>query len=97
MLRNYLIFGESISPVSLSINKKLGLGEPKPIMMRLLMAGKTVKNPICILHDLVFKVDSFIFPIDFVILDCNVNFEVPIILGRPFLVVGRAFVNMEKG
>ena len=43
------------------------------------------------------KVDSFIFPADFVILDCEVNFEVPIILGRPFLATGRALVDMEKG
>ena len=34
---------------------------------------------------------------DFVILDCEVDFEVPIILGRPFLATGRALVDMEKG
>ena len=38
-----------------------------------------------------------IFPPDFVILDCEVDFEVPIILGRPFLATGRALVDMEKG
>ena len=43
------------------------------------------------------KVESFIFPADFVILDCEVEFEVPIILGRPFLATGRALVDMEKG
>ena len=43
------------------------------------------------------KVESFIFPADFVILDCEVNFQVPIILGRPFLTTGRALVYMEKG
>ena len=43
------------------------------------------------------KVDSFIFPADFVILDCKVDFEGPIILGRTFLATGRALVHMEKG
>ena len=38
-----------------------------------------------------------IFPTDFVILDCEVDFEVPIILGRPFLATCRALVDMEKG
>ena len=33
----------------------------------------------------------------FVILDCEVSFEVPIILGRPFLATGRVVVYMEKG
>ena len=46
---------------------------------------------------MIVKVESFIFPADFVILDCEVNFEVAIILGRPFLATGRALVDMEKG
>ena len=81
----------------LSIYKKLGLGDPKPTAMRLLMADRTVKKPIGILHDVLVKVESFIFSADFVILDCEVDFEVPIILGRPFLATGRALVDMEKG
>ena len=39
----------------------------------------------------------FIFPVDFVILDYEVDFEVPIILGRPFLATGRALVDVESG
>ena len=61
------------------------------------MADQTVKRPIWILHDVLVKVESFIFPDDLVILDCEVAFEVPIILGRPFLATGRALVYMEKG
>ena len=64
--------------------------------MRLLIADRIVKRPIGILHDVLVKVEWFIFPADFVILDCEVDFEVPIILG-PFLATGRALVDMEKG
>ena len=46
---------------------------------------------------MLIKVESFIFPADFVILDCKVDFKVSIILGRPFLATGRALVDMEKG
>ena len=53
--------------------------------MQLLMADRTVKRPIGILHDVL------------VIVDCEVDFKVPIILGRPFLATGRALVDMEKG
>ena len=42
------------------------------------------------------KVESFIFTTDFVIFDCEVDFEVCIINGRPFLATGRALVDMEK-
>ena len=58
----------------LSIYKKLGLGDTKPTAMRLLMADRTVKSPIRILHDVLVKVELFFFPADFVILDCEVDF-----------------------
>ncbi|XP_069152685.1 uncharacterized protein [Solanum lycopersicum] len=63
--------GASINLMPLSIYKKLGLGDPKPIMMRLVMADRTVKRPIGILHNVLVKVESFIFPANFVILDCR--------------------------
>ena len=89
--------GASINLMPLSIYKKLGLGDPKPTAMQLLMADRTRKRHIGILHDVLVKVESFIFPADFVILDCEVDFEVPIIRGRPFLTTGIALVDMEKG
>ena len=90
--KHYVIWGENINLMPLSIYKKLGLGDPKPTSMRLLMADRIVKRPIKILHDVIVKVELFIFPTDFVIIDCKVDFEVPIILGRPFLATGRALV-----
>ena len=89
--------GASINLMPLSIYNKLGLGDPKPTAIRLLMADRTVKRLIGILQDVLVKVELFIFPADFVILDCEVDFEVPIILGRSFLATGRALVDMEKG
>lgn len=53
--------------------------------MWLLMADRTVKRPIGVLHNILLKEESFNFPGDFVILDSEVDFEVPIILGLPFL------------
>ncbi|XP_069144546.1 uncharacterized protein [Solanum lycopersicum] len=89
--------GSSINLMPLSIYKKLGLGNTKPMTMRVLMADRTVKSPIGILHDVLMKVESFIFPTDFVIVDYEVDFEVPIILGRLFHAIGYALVYMEKG
>ncbi|KAJ9563430.1 hypothetical protein OSB04_008590 [Centaurea solstitialis] len=34
---------------------------------------------------------------DFIILDCEVDQEVPIILGRPFLATGRTLIDVQKG
>ncbi|XP_015166979.1 uncharacterized protein [Solanum tuberosum] len=89
--------GGSINLMPLAIYKKLDLGVPKPTTMRLMMADRLVKRPVGILCDVLVKVDTFIFPADFMILDCEVDFEVPIILGRPFLATGRALVDVEIG
>ncbi|XP_049342886.1 uncharacterized protein LOC125807201 [Solanum verrucosum] len=60
-------------------------------------ANRSVKQPVGILCDVLVKVETFIFPEDFVILDCEVDFEVPIILERSFLATGRALVDVERG
>ena len=41
-----------------------------------------------IIEDVLVKVDKFIFPMDFVVLDNEEDWEAPIILGRPFLSIG---------
>ena len=43
------------------------------------------------------KVDKFIFPADFIILNMQEYKEVPIILGRPFLATRREMIDVQKG
>ena len=42
------------------------------------------------------KVDKFVFPIDFIVLDMEEDHQVPIILGRPFLSMARALVDARE-
>lgn len=65
--------------------------------MRLLIADCSVKRLVGILCDVLVRVESFIFPANFVILDCEVDFEVSIILERTFLDTGKALADMESG
>ncbi|XP_047267532.1 uncharacterized protein LOC124897954 [Capsicum annuum] len=88
--------GESINLMPLTIYKKLGLGNSTPTNMRLVMAGRSVKKPIGILYDVLVRVSNFIFPIEFVILDCQIDFEVPIILGRPFLTTRSVLIDLRE-
>ncbi|XP_047249926.1 uncharacterized protein LOC124885718 [Capsicum annuum] len=76
--------------------RQLGLSPPKPTTMQLLMADFTVKKLVGISFDMLLKVDNFIFRDDFVILDSEVDYDMPIILGRPFMSKGIAMVDMEK-
>ncbi|XP_070019887.1 uncharacterized protein [Nicotiana sylvestris] len=49
-----------------------------------------------IIDDVLVNVGKFHLPADFVILDCAVDKEIPIILGRPFLATGRALMDSER-
>ncbi|XP_070039970.1 uncharacterized protein [Nicotiana tomentosiformis] len=74
-----------------------GIGKPRPKSMRLQMADQTMKRPLGIIDDVLVRVGKFIIPADFMILDCEVDYEVPIIMGRPFLATGKALVDVEAG
>ncbi|CAA0827148.1 Unknown protein, partial [Striga hermonthica] len=50
-----------------------------------------------IVEDVLVKVEGFIFPADFMVLDMEENKEVPLILGRPFLATGGALIDVKNG
>ncbi|XP_055814476.1 uncharacterized protein LOC129884153 [Solanum dulcamara] len=89
--------GASINFMPLAVVLQLGLKAPKSMSMWLLLIDRTVKKPVGIISDVTVKIESFIFPADFVILHCEVNFDVPIILGISFLATKRALVDIEMG
>ncbi|XP_070042453.1 uncharacterized protein [Nicotiana tomentosiformis] len=89
--------GESINLIPLSIYKKLGIGRARTTSMLLQLADRTVKKPSGILDNVLVQVGKFVFPTDFVILDCQVDEEIPIILGRSFLATRRALIDCEMG
>ncbi|XP_070039845.1 uncharacterized protein [Nicotiana tomentosiformis] len=89
--------GASINVMPLAIYKRLGIGRARPTSMLLQLDDRTVKRPSGILDDVLVQVGKFMFPTDFVILDCRVDKEILIILGRPFLATGRAPIDCETG
>ncbi|KAK8935601.1 hypothetical protein KSP39_PZI013849 [Platanthera zijinensis] len=89
--------GASINLMPLSIYRKLGLGEISKTSITLQLADRTLAFPKGIVEDVLVKVDKFIFPADFVVLDMEEDREVPIIVGRPFLATGRTLIDVHKG
>ncbi|XP_070013078.1 uncharacterized protein [Nicotiana sylvestris] len=75
--------GASINLMPYLVFKTLVIGQPRPTSMRLQMAYRTMKRPLGIIDDVHVRVNKFILPTDFMILDCEVDYEVSIILGRP--------------
>ncbi|XP_050233207.1 uncharacterized protein LOC126681696 [Mercurialis annua] len=66
-----------------------------PMMLQL--TDHSLKNRNGIVEDVLVKVNKFIFPVDFVVLDYASDKECPMILGRPFMNTGRALINVHDG
>ncbi|XP_027337024.1 uncharacterized protein LOC113850650 [Abrus precatorius] len=86
--------GASINLMPLAIMKKLEIKEVKPTRITLQLADESYTYPYGVVEDLLVKVDKFIFPTDFVKLDMEVDADIPLISGRPFLATGRALIDV---
>ena len=75
--------GASINLMSLSMFKRLKLGEPKSTTISLQLANRSYQHPWGIIENVLVKVGKFFLLADFIILDKEEDDSVPIILGRP--------------
>ncbi|XP_022040159.1 uncharacterized protein LOC110942698 [Helianthus annuus] len=91
------VLGASINLMPYTVFAKLDLGEPKPTRMSIQLADSSVKYPRGIVENMLVKIDKFVFPVDFVILDMDEDKNVPLILGRPFLATARALIDVCTG
>ncbi|XP_060183121.1 uncharacterized protein LOC132613083 [Lycium barbarum] len=89
--------GASINIMPFSIFRKLELGEMKDTTVSLQLADQSTKKPQGIIENVLVRVDKFIFPADFIVLEMEENTEVPLILGRSFLAIGRAIIDVHQG
>ncbi|XP_075515828.1 uncharacterized protein LOC142550635 [Primulina tabacum] len=88
--------GAIINLMPFYIYRELELGEVKPTTITLQLADRSLTYPRGKVEDVLVKVDKFIFPTDFVILDMEEDHDAPLIFGRPFLATGRALIDVHK-
>ncbi|GJV46130.1 reverse transcriptase domain-containing protein, partial [Tanacetum coccineum] len=86
--------GASINLMPLSIWKVLNLGELTKTKMILELADRTISTPTGIAEDVFVKVRMFFFPANFVVVDYVTDPRVPLILGRPFLRMACALIDV---
>nr|GFA52583.1 reverse transcriptase domain-containing protein [Tanacetum cinerariifolium] len=86
--------GASINLMPLSILKKLSLSELTPTRMTLELADRSITRPKGVSEDVFVKVGKFHFPTDFVVVDFDADPRVPLILGRSFLRIDRALIDV---
>ncbi|XP_073137752.1 uncharacterized protein [Henckelia pumila] len=89
--------GSSINLMTYSLATKLSMGAIEPTTISLKLADRSVKYPRGVVENVLVKVDKLIFPVDFVVLDMDEDYDVPMILGHSFLATSRALIDVEKG
>ena len=61
------------------------------------LADRSYVQPEGKIEDILVRVDKFIFPADFLFLDCEADDNTLIILGRSLLATGCTLIDVEKG
>nr|GEZ28572.1 hypothetical protein [Tanacetum cinerariifolium] len=89
--------GASINLMPLSVWNKLSLHKLSPTCMTLELADRSISCPVGVVEDVFVKVGKFHFPADFVVVDFDADPRVPLILGRPFIKIGRALIDFYEG
>nr|GEW68714.1 reverse transcriptase domain-containing protein [Tanacetum cinerariifolium] len=88
--------GASMNLMPLSVWKKLGLPELISTCMTLELSNRAICAPTGIARDVFVLVGKFTFLADFVIVDYESDPRVPLILGRSFLGIARALIDVHE-
>ncbi|XP_042046613.1 uncharacterized protein LOC121792653 [Salvia splendens] len=88
--------GSGISLMALKTARAIGLeNRMEPIDIALQLADHSIVKPTGIVEDVLVKVDKFVIPVDFIVLDMPEDKEVPILFGRPFLATGDVLLGAK--
>nr|GFB04666.1 hypothetical protein [Tanacetum cinerariifolium] len=80
-----------------SVFKPIGITKDVAVKVGVELADRSVFKPIGIAKDVAVKVGVFHFPADFLVVDFEPDPRVSLILGRCFLKIGRALIDVHKG
>ncbi|XP_028216623.1 uncharacterized protein LOC114398647 [Glycine soja] len=92
----FIYLGASINLMPLSMCRRLGELEIMPTRMTLQLADRSITRPYRVIEDVLIRVKQMVFPVDFMVMDVEEDHEVPIILGRPFMLTASCVVDMGR-
>nr|GEX40677.1 reverse transcriptase domain-containing protein [Tanacetum cinerariifolium] len=75
----------------------VSLPDFSPTCMTLELFDRLISRPVGVAEDVFVKVGTFHFLADFVVVDFDADPRVPLILGRSFLKIGRALIDVFEG
>ncbi|XP_071917116.1 uncharacterized protein [Coffea arabica] len=88
--------GASVSLIPLTVARQLGLYEFKRTNITLQLADRSIRYLLGVLENVLIKVQKFIIPVNFVVLDMEEDISMPIILGRPFLATAGTIIDVKN-
>jgi hypothetical protein len=89
--------GARISVMPKVVYDKLNHHALVPTAMCLQLADQSVRYPMWIAENILVKIQNFFVPVDFVVLDMEVDTKTPLILGRLFLSTANAHIDVGAG
>ncbi|XP_027103283.1 uncharacterized protein [Coffea arabica] len=89
--------GARVSLIPLTVARQLGLKEFKSTNITLQLTDRSIIYPLRVLENVLKKVQKFIIPVDFVVLDIEEDVSMPIILDRPFLATAGTIIDVKNG
>nr|GEW18554.1 reverse transcriptase domain-containing protein [Tanacetum cinerariifolium] len=88
--------GASINLMLYSLYAILSRTALKPTRVSIRLANHTYQYPMGVAENMLVQVGKFVFPIDFVILQMEEDYRVPLILERPFLHTADAIIRVKN-
>ena len=67
-----------------------------PTRMTLQLVDRSIIRPYGVIEDVLVRVKHFTFPADFLFMDIEDDADIPLILGRPFMLTASCMVDMGK-
>ena len=89
--------GASVSTSPKTLCNVLGFREFDDCFLNLHLADSNIKKPMGRTNDVLIVENRNYVPVDFIVLDIDCNSTCPIILGRPFLRLIGAIIDMKEG
>ncbi|KAK9902373.1 hypothetical protein M0R45_001612 [Rubus argutus] len=91
----------NVNIMPLATYRRLAIGPLKTTSVSLQLVDGATRLPVGIVKDVLIRVNKFILPVDFVVLDMNEDLhkdqECPIIFGKPFMATAGVKINVQKG
>jgi hypothetical protein len=89
--------GSSISIMPRKVYDMLGLPPLETCYFDVSLANVAKTKPLERIYDVLIMVNNNLVPVDFLVMDVECNASCPIILGRPFLRIVGAIIDMKGG